>query len=166
MPARYIGVEKRLMINLRIDPLTGCWNWTKATDRDGYGSIKIKKKTCRVSRVAYQLYVGQIPDNLLVLHICDNRRCFNPNHLELGDEGKNRRDAFKRGRITADDLKHWFKKRSEKHRKTHCNRGHEFSPENTRVKKNGSRSCRKCDKLWRLNKRKEPKNDEGTSSIF
>lgn len=104
-------VVDRLILGRLIDPASGCWIWTKARDKDGYGLIKIHGVMCRVPPVSYETFVGPILDGLVTRHKCDNPPCFNPDHLETGTQQDNRRDAFERGRITSEMMKVWFKKR-------------------------------------------------------
>ena len=76
----------------------GCVEWTgDRTDR-GYGRISINYKTKRVHRVSYELHFGPIPDELCVLHRCDNPPCFNPEHLFLGTNKDNTQDMLRKGR--------------------------------------------------------------------
>ena len=125
MPRRYkeghtcktTTVIARLTEHKIIDEGRGCWLWRKARDKDGYGLIKIKNVMCRVHIVSYETFVGKVPEGLIVRHKCDNPPCFNPEHLETGTQKDNRRDAFERGRITADMMKEWFKKRVPRKRK-------------------------------------------------
>lgn len=76
---------------------SGCWNWT-ASKRAGYGAFGIDGRTQRAHRVAYQLYVEEIPAGLCCLHRCDNRGCVNPDHLFLGTYTDNNRDCENKGR--------------------------------------------------------------------
>ncbi len=67
--------------------------------RSGYGQIGVgAKKVRRVNRVAWEVFKGPIPVGLSVLHHCDNRRCFNPDHLFLGTQKDNMQDAKRKGR--------------------------------------------------------------------
>ena len=92
------SVQQRIERSISIDEGTGCNNWTKCLGRDGYGLIKINGKTERVHRVSYELHNGPIPEEMLVLHRCDNRKCCNPEHLFLGTNQDNVNDMMAKGR--------------------------------------------------------------------
>ena len=74
-----------------------CWLWMSRTDRDGYGRIYFDGQLL-AHRVAYSLWIGPIAPGLCVLHTCDNRRCVNPAHLELGSQRANLADMYAKGR--------------------------------------------------------------------
>src|SRR5579871_1007710 len=114
-----------------------CWNWRGARMKSGYGNAWWNGKVVTAHRLSAYLWL-QIPweDKRHVLHRCDNPSCFNPKHLFMGTHSDNIRDAVSKGR-------HYSHFRG----KTHCKRGHEFTPENTRMT-NGGRACRKCNELW------------------
>jgi hypothetical protein len=76
----------------------GCWKWTAATNRDGYGMIGVGRKGERSHRVSFRLFNGDIPAGLSVLHTCDNTGCVNPEHLYVGTQAQNVRDRVVRGR--------------------------------------------------------------------
>ncbi len=78
--------------------MTGCWEWTAKLSNKGYGVIGDKKKMLTAHRASYELHNGKIPNGLWVRHKCDNRKCVNPNHLELGLPIDNSRDMYARGR--------------------------------------------------------------------
>lgn len=85
----------------------GCWPWTAARDRDGYGVINDDQdRYQRANRVAYELAHGPIPPGLQVLHRCDNPPCVNPAHLFLGTADDNNRDMAAKGRSTL-GARHW-----------------------------------------------------------
>lgn len=94
---------KDRLIDKRVIDTNGCWNWTGATN-DGYGMMIIgsrwmgTREVERVHRLSYTLFNGPIPDGKYALHKCDNRRCFNPDHLYLGDHAQNMADKVARGR--------------------------------------------------------------------
>lgn len=77
----------------------GCWIWCSGT-RSGYGAIKVKGKTLSAHRYSYMLNCGDIPKGMFVCHTCDNPKCINPDHLFLGTNSDNMKDAYKKGRLT------------------------------------------------------------------
>lgn len=72
----------------------GCWEWDGAINSCGYTSMKGKQG----HRVSWEIYRGPIPQDLYVLHTCDNRRCTNPDHLFLGTNDDNMKDMVVKGR--------------------------------------------------------------------
>jgi len=76
----------------------GCWNWTGTVDTKGYGLVSSRSKRKILSRLAYEMFVGEIPEGLCVLHSCDNPKCFNPDHLSTGTHLKNMRDCGRKRR--------------------------------------------------------------------
>lgn len=99
------ALSQRFWAKVQICSESECWNWTAGTQSKGYGSFGIGNgKTSLAHRVAYELGNGAIPDGLLVRHICDNRLCCNPAHLELGTIADNNRDAVVRGRNAKGEL--------------------------------------------------------------
>lgn len=120
----------------KVTPTGFCWEWAGSPDPAGYGSYSLAGRAVRSHRVAYELLVGPIPDGLVLDHLCRNRGCVNPDHLEPVTQGENAR----RGLV---GLK----------RKTHCIRGHRLSDENTYKHRPGNgRPCKQCarDKQRRL----------------
>ncbi len=126
---------------------TPCWEWQLSLDKDGYGRFKIHKKGHRAHRVAYEVYVEPLSSELVIDHLCRNRACCNPMHLEAVTSQEN----ILRGELT-------LREKS----KTHCPQGHEYNEENTHytVSKKGTtwRQCRACWALKRK-KRKAKSND-------
>lgn len=82
----------------------GCWEWQGAKHECGYGTIMRKRKRLAVHRLSYELWVGNIPDGLVIRHKCDNPRCVNPNHLVPGTQAQNIADIAERGRYGATKL--------------------------------------------------------------
>jgi hypothetical protein len=110
----------------------GCWEWQSFRNDQGYGNFKVLGETL-AHRVSYILHRGKIPENICVLHRCDNPSCVNPDHLFLGTWADNNKDRHKKGRtVIYNSLK------------THCKRGHEFNERNTYYRKSGNRLCRAC----------------------
>lgn len=88
----------RLVGRWSVDAESGCWNWIGPLESGGYGRLKIAGKFRRASRVVWEVYRGEIPASLCVLHRCDNPRCVNTDHLYLGTQEDNMRDMRVRGR--------------------------------------------------------------------
>lgn len=61
---------------------TACWLWCGEINRNGYGRVWIGGKRLMTHRVVYELLVGPIEDGLVLDHLCRNRRCCNPKHME------------------------------------------------------------------------------------
>lgn len=76
----------------------GCWQWTANISTNGYGQISRNKTTCRAHRIAYNLYIGEIPEGMVVCHKCDNKLCVNPDHLFIGTQEDNIRDCLNKDR--------------------------------------------------------------------
>lgn len=122
----------------------GCWQWQKSTNK-GYGRFNNGSKIVDAHRWYYQLV------NKLMLrseehldHLCRNRACVNPGHLEVVDNYTN-----------------WLRGESitlQKKQQTHCIHGHKFDETNTYYKKNGSRRCNKChaisERKYRLQRKR------------
>lgn len=111
---------------LKVDRLApgGCWQWLGATDRHGYGNCKpdSRIKTKLAHRLAYEWTKGPIPNGMCLDHLCRNRLCVNPDHLEPVTSRENSR----RG-VDA---------------RTHCRKGHELTPDN--IAPEGRKRCLAC----------------------
>lgn len=76
----------------------GCWVWRGGTAHFGYGQISFRGRTINTHRLAYEAWVGPIPEGYVVRHRCDNPPCINPDHLETGTYRDNAQDREVRGR--------------------------------------------------------------------
>ena len=82
-----------------IQKTDGCWLWTAAKNRGGYGVMSVGEGRLEiVSRFSWQLHFGPIPPRLFVCHKCDVRSCASPEHLFLGTAADNSRDMRSKGR--------------------------------------------------------------------
>ncbi|MEU5130018.1 HNH endonuclease signature motif containing protein [Streptomyces mobaraensis] len=108
----------------------GCWQWSGPLDRDGYGRVWHNGRNALAHRVAYEMLRGPIPAGLELDHLCRNRACVNPHHLDAVPHRTN----VLRGTS-------WAARRA---RQTHCLRGHEFTEDTTYRAPNGTRKCRVC----------------------
>lgn len=122
-----------------------CWPWTGAKSDKGYGKIKLngRRGPCvQAHRVVYEMFIGPIPEGLVLDHLCRNHGCVNPSHLEpvtdrvniLRGEGHAARHA----------------------QQTRCIHGHPFNEANTYRRPDGGRDCRTCrrDRMDRFKARR------------
>jgi hypothetical protein len=128
--------DQKFWPNVRISPnphperVPGdCWVWTRFCDEDGYGLFVIvtgwtvrahRWSFCRANGYDFEKFKGEVLD-----HRCKNRACVRPDHLE-----------HVTAKVNAE--------RSYAAEQTHCLRGHEYTTANTRIKRNGTRSCKAC----------------------
>lgn len=80
---------------------SGCWIWKGKLDKDGYGVFNLNRSPHGAHRISWTLFRGEIPLRISVLHVCDVRRCCNPDHLFLGTHQDNMTDMVKKGRTNS-----------------------------------------------------------------
>lgn len=138
----YVDIEyhERLVSRFwsKVDKSGECWEWTSTTLPGGYGTFRVAPQSrpdlqqkAVAHRVAYQLEVGPIPNGLQLDHLCRNRSCVNPAHLEAVTQQENIRRG-EVGRNMSD--------------KKCCPKGHAYSSDNTRINASGARVCRLCQR--------------------
>jgi len=119
-----------------------CWNWDASIRRGGYGRFTINGKSVVAHRFSYELLIGPIPEGMQLDHLCRNRKCVNPDHLEpvTLQENLRRGEGNKKATIAA------AKKRMSK---KYCKRGHPYDSINTYIRPDGGRDCRTCARIRR-----------------
>jgi HNH endonuclease len=110
----------------KVKKTESCWVWMAGTN-GRYGLFKLNDKDEKAHRISYFLTRGPIPEGLSVDHLCFNKLCVNPEHLELVPVRINIQRSFAR--------------------QTHCKRGHPLSGDNIRVFADKPRVCKKCESL-------------------
>lgn len=117
-------------------PAEGCWEWSGKLNDSGYGYFRVGRRIHRVHIVTYEHFVGPVPEGLELDHLCRNRACARPDHLEAVTHAENiRRAAAAR---------------------THCVRDHPFAGANLRIDSRGRRVCVACVQGRTAEKRRGP----------
>lgn len=132
----------------KVDQTSECWTWVAYCTPRGYGRYNLDGRICFAHRVAYEDQRGPIPDGLELDHLCRNTSCVNPDHLEP----VTRRENILRGLGPIVLNQNRMRYAASKRARTHCKRGHEYTPENTRYLTSG-RECRACKHVNYLQRR-------------
>ncbi len=122
---------------------SGCWDWVGGKDSGGYGQLydPITGRTVGAHRWIYEQEHGPIPEGYQCHHICADRACVNPTHIELCASS---REHFERDQ----PWQNAQRRAADRERaKTHCPRGHPYSGDNLYVGPNGYRVCRMCQRI-------------------
>jgi len=137
----------RFWAKVRADPATGCWVWQAGCFCDGYGNFWCCGSAHRAHRFAYRQLVGPIPSWLQIDHLCRNRACVNPAHMELVTcrENLSRGVGIGLGAVRFQTSK------------THCPQGHPYDEQNTYIYPTGARGCRACNRIHSRERRRNAK---------
>lgn len=132
--SRTLTVEQRL--NIYTLKSESCWDWTGYLNVYGYGQLTILGKKKLAHRISYEIYRGPIPNGMVIDHTCQNKKCVNPDHLEVVTNAENIR---RRNHIL------WSSRNG-------CNKGHGI--QKIYVDSKDRRKCKECDSLRHKEKRR------------
>lgn len=120
----------RFKTKVWVDLETHCWIWTACRTWGGYGLFGVNGKNVLAHRLSYKMILGEIPEGMQLDHLCRNRLCVSPDHLEPVTCRENlvRGDTLMAANLLV----------------TECPQGHEYTELNTYVTKKGARQCRAC----------------------
>lgn len=126
----------RFLVKFTVNAETGCWEWIAKPNPNGYAHFYYRKSR-RAHRVSYEHFVGVIPDGLVLDHLCRNRICVRPDHLEAVTHRENDLRGHSPNMLTM--------------KRGVCQRGHEMRGENAYVRNgrcgNVSVACKACIRL-------------------
>jgi hypothetical protein len=123
-------LEERFWSKVSQTGESDCWEWEGTRNPKGYGRLAVGRTSVPAHRYAYELLIGPFPPGLVSDHLCRNRGCVNPSHIE---PVTNRENILRGRTLPAENIK-----------RTHCKRGHPFDEANTYITSKGARDCRAC----------------------
>jgi len=97
-PYAHMTFEEKFWLQVNIKSKNECWEFTKHLYSNGYGMFNISYRSVLAHRLSYMIHYGKIPDNKIIMHSCDNRKCVNPFHLSAGTQSENVQDMLSKGR--------------------------------------------------------------------
>lgn len=131
--------------------LEGCWHWVGAKLQSGYGRFKVASKVVQAHLASYEHFIGPVPEGLELDHLCRNRACVNPFHLEPVTRSEN---VLRGDGPLVTRLRH--------QQRTHCPKGHPYDEKNTYLWQHPKgymlRDCRACTNERRREKRRRDAN--------
>lgn len=131
-----------------------CWNWIGSKNSRGYGTVGYQKRIWLAHRLSWFFKYGFFTPGKILNHLCLNTSCVNPLHLEEVTHKENSNYGCLYGKMSVKPMVEAHAKNCRA--KKYCKHGHEFTVENTIIRKNGNRSCRKCmQRHWREHARKK-----------
>lgn len=133
-----------------------CWLWAGHVSKSGYGYLSAKVdgkwKNLRAHRVMYEAYKGEIPEGLVLDHLCRITQCVNPDHLEPVTQMVNTLRGLS-----------WSGRNK---RKTHCPQGHPYEGKHLTIKYDGARACLTCGRQYSRNRYTNMLRKQGKERIF
>lgn len=139
------GVQERFWSKVRIGAPDECWEWLAGfgSKTGTYGRFSVNGKVRPATQVAWEIdNCSPFPSGKFACHSCDNPKCVNPSHIWPGGPRENAKDCVAKGRHRSKP-------------KTHCQRGHEMTPENRKRRNwDGYYYCLQCERMNRAKRQK------------
>lgn len=151
----WVTAATALFMDRVIELRSGCWNWGGTKDPAGYAMLALGTLGLgqhRAARVSYRIFTGIIPKGMTIDHLCRNRECVNPGHLQVVTVSENIMRSNNPAAVNA--------------RKTECIRGHPLTTENVYKDPNGKRQCRKCRLVHQKESRKKRQAGQTAEDIM